>query len=102
MLKRMQETARTGLVRPETSAPGGAQTGDPDAPLALALAQVAPDRGAGAGCQQPGSPGCPQQDCRCAILVNVLAKSRRSFQPKGPGWVRLAHPARGEDGWSPR
>jgi len=59
--------------------------GNLDAPLALALAQAAPDRGAGAGCQQPGSPGWPQQDCRCAILVNVLAKSRRSFQPKGPG-----------------
>ena len=62
----------------------------------LPAAQIAPDRGEGAGCQQPGSPGWPQHGWRRTTLMDVLAKNRRSFQPMGPGWVRFAHDARGE------
>jgi hypothetical protein len=47
---------------------------------------LSPDRGfSGAACQQPGSPGCPQQLCRFRTLIKLLRKTRYSFRCQGIG-----------------
>jgi len=43
----------------------------------------------GGTCQQPGSPGCPQQLLRLCILIQLLCKSSRTLRPKGMGAWRL-------------
>jgi hypothetical protein len=54
----------------------------------------APDRGGGAGAQQPGSPGRPQHaECvrrRCSMFM----VHRSAFQRTDPGWAMLRHQAR--------
>jgi len=52
--------------------------------------EISPDPGeGGAACQQPGSPGCPQQRCLLIILIQLLRKARRSFLWKGIGADQL-------------
>jgi hypothetical protein len=53
----------------------------------------APDRGGGAGAQQPGSPGCPQHVERMRRRRSMFAVQRSAFQRAEPGWVIFRHQA---------
>src|SRR5919199_5294219 len=53
----------------------------------------APDRGGGAGAQQPGSPGCPQHVERVRRRRSMFTLHRSAFQRAEPGWTMLRHMA---------
>ena len=53
----------------------------------------APDRGGGAGAQQPGSPGCPQHAARVRRRRSMFTLQRSAFQHAEPGWAMLRHQA---------
>jgi hypothetical protein len=55
----------------------------------------APDRGDGAGAQQPGSPGRPQHVERVRRRRSMFTLQRSAFQRAEPGWAMFRHQA----GW---
>ena len=54
----------------------------------------APDRGGGAGAQQPGSPARPQHAERVRRRRSMFTLQRSAFQRAEPGWAMLRHIAR--------
>ena len=48
-----------------------------------------PEPGVVSTCQQPGSPGCPQQFCLRATRLHKFRINLVSFSGKGIGWSRL-------------
>ena len=54
-----------------------------------------PHRGLGGGCQHPGSPGCPQQDCKLLIFSQLFLNNRAIFSVQGRGPAKLARKALG-------
>jgi hypothetical protein len=57
------------------------------------IISYSPDRGGGAGAQQPGSPGCPQHVERVRRRRSMFTVQRSAFQRAEPGWAMLRHHA---------